>query len=71
MNLHSGMERRRLERELGEERSINAKLSSELVHTKQRLGELAESHQRLKFQARRFKGFEYSAGYLHDGGTDY
>lgn len=40
----------RLERELGDERSVNARLKSELAHAQERLSELAASHQKLKFQ---------------------
>lgn len=42
----------RLERELGDERSANARLKSELAHAQERLGELAASHQKLKFQVK-------------------
>lgn len=45
----------RLEHELGEVKSTNVKLSSELAHAQERLGELAVSNQRLKFQARNMK----------------
>lgn len=40
----------RLERELGEEKLVNTKRSSDLAHAQEKLGDLAADNQRLKFQ---------------------
>lgn len=40
----------RLERELGEERLVNTKRSSDLARAQEKLGDLAADNQRLKFQ---------------------
>lgn len=59
----------RLERELGEKESANAKLSSELTRAQQSLDGLASSHQTLKAQASVGNGYFRLRNTMQDQAT--